>query len=54
MQNARLIEKGCDSLIYLNLSHNLLTSYLEKLQYYNSEYRELKFDFLQGCIPYVI
>lgn len=52
--NTRLIERRCDSFIYLNLSHNLLTSYLEQLHYHNAEYLDLKFNFLQGCILIVI
>jgi len=47
------LEKRWDSLIYLNLSHNSLTSHLEQLHFHNLEYLELKFNFLQSCLPFL-
>ncbi|KAK4343299.1 hypothetical protein RND71_036393 [Anisodus tanguticus] len=40
-----------DSLISLDLSHNSLTGHLQHFHYYNLEYLDLKFNFLQGQLP---
>ncbi|KAH0735840.1 hypothetical protein KY285_011547 [Solanum tuberosum] len=40
-----------DSLMFLNLSHNSLTGHLPQFHYYNLQYLDLKFNFLQGPLP---
>ncbi|CAN4094600.1 unnamed protein product [Withania somnifera] len=40
-----------DNLGYLNLSHNSLTGHLPQFHYYNLEYLDLKFNFLEDSLP---